>query len=135
MIRAYAYTRSKGEMAEPGESVEVATRERTIRLPPYHVVLLDDDEHICEYVIEMLVILVGHSPQEAYELALAVDTAGRLIVDTTTRERAELKRDQIRAYGPDPRIGQSKNSMGAEASFTAVSEARVTTFPLKRRIS
>lgn len=122
MIRAenpYDYTQPKGKLAQPGESVEVATRERTVRLPPYHVVLLDDDEHTYEYVIEMLVILFGHSPQKAYELALAVDTAGRVIVDTTTRERAELKRDQIRAYGPDPRIKQSTHSMAAVVEAAA----------------
>ena len=100
-------------MAIPDESVDVTYRERTIRLPRYHVVLLDDDEHTYEYVIGMLIGLFMHSPQRAYELALAVDAAGRVIVDTTTRERAELKRDQIQSYGPDPRIKGCKGSMSA----------------------
>ena len=122
MIRAekpYKYAPLGGRTAQPGESVEVATRERTIRLPPYHVVLLDDDEHTYEYVIEMLVIIFGHSPHKAYELALAVDSAGRVIVDTTTRERAELKRDQIRAYGLDPRIELGTRSMAAVVEAAA----------------
>ena len=50
-------------MAIPDESVDVAYRERTIRLPQYHVVLLDDDEHTYEYVIGMLIGLFMHSPQ------------------------------------------------------------------------
>jgi ATP-dependent Clp protease adaptor protein ClpS len=43
-----------------------------------------------------------------------VDTRGRAIVLTTTLEHAELKRDQIHAYGPDPRIPRCKGSMTAE---------------------
>ena len=42
------------------------------------------------------------------------DSSGRVIVDTTTLERAELKRDQIHAYGPDPRIPRCKGAMTAE---------------------
>ena len=41
------------------------------------------------------------------------DTAGRVIVDTTSRERAELKRDQIHAYGKDWRIPRCKGSMSS----------------------
>jgi ATP-dependent Clp protease adaptor protein ClpS len=35
------------------------------------------------------------------------------IVETTTLERAELKRDQIRAFGPDKYSNNSKGSMSA----------------------
>jgi ATP-dependent Clp protease adaptor protein ClpS len=34
-------------------------------------------------------------------------------VETTTRERAELKRDQIHAYGADWRIEHCQGSMSA----------------------
>ena len=40
-------------------------------------------------------------------MACEVDTTGRVIVDTTTKERAELKRDQIHAYGPDWPAGEA----------------------------
>ena len=112
-MNPYGDTHSAGTVAQPGESVDSAVLERAIHIPRYHVVLLDDNEHTFEYVIEMLINLFGHNPQKAYELALAVDSSGRVIVDTTTRERAELKCDQIRAYGPDPRIEQSTQSMAA----------------------
>jgi ATP-dependent Clp protease adaptor protein ClpS len=36
-----------------------------------------------------------------------------VIVETTTRERAELKQEQIHAYGPDSRIPRCKGSMSA----------------------
>lgn len=89
-------------------------RPRPIKIPQYHVILLDDDDHTYEYVIEMLVQLFGHSPTRAFEMACEVDASGRVIVDTTTKERAELKRDQIHAYGPDWRIPRCKGSMSAK---------------------
>jgi ATP-dependent Clp protease adaptor protein ClpS len=38
---------------------------------------------------------------------------GRVIVDTTTKERAELKRDQIHSFGPDWRVPHCRGSMSA----------------------
>ena len=90
------------------------TDQRTRRQPPYHVVLLNDDDHTYDYVIEMLKALFGHPVEKGYMLAKEVDTRGRVIVCTTSLERAELKRDQIHAYGPDPRIDRCKGSMSAE---------------------
>lgn len=87
--------------------------ELTLHLPQYHVVLLDDDDHSYEYVIEMLTALFRHSRAKAFRMAVMVDMAGRVIVDTTTKERAELKRDQIHAFGPDPLIPYSQGSMSA----------------------
>ncbi len=89
------------------------TKEKTKRQPPYNVVLLNDDDHSYDYVIRMLGSLFGHSPEKAYLMAREVDTTGRVIVDTTTLERAELKRDQIHAYGPDRRLKRCKGSMRA----------------------
>lgn len=83
------------------------------RQPPYHVILLDDDDHTYEYVIEMLHRLFGHTIEQAFQMAVEVDTTGRVIVDTTTLERAELKRDQIHAYGRDRRLRRSAGSMSA----------------------
>jgi len=79
----------------------------------WHVVLLDDDEHTYDYVIEMLVRLFGYDEQVAYRMACEVDTTGRVIVETTVLERAELKRDQIHAYGPDWRVERCRGSMTA----------------------
>jgi len=91
----------------------IQKRARTITIPRYHVVLLDDDDHSYDYVIEMLIKLFGHSRERAFLMACEVDGAGRVIVDTTTKERAELKRDQIHAYGSDWRIPRCKGSMSA----------------------
>jgi ATP-dependent Clp protease adaptor protein ClpS len=91
-----------------------ATEEKTRTQPPYHVVLINDDDHTYEYVILMLLELFGHPLEKGFQMAQEVDKSGRVIVDTTSMERAELKRDQIHAYGPDPRIPRSAGSMSAE---------------------
>src|SRR3989440_7544640 len=84
------------------------------RQPPYNVILLNDDDHSYEYVIRMLQQLFGHPPEKGFQLAKEVDTSGRVIVMTTTMELAELKRDQIHAFGPDPLIPRCKGSMSAK---------------------
>lgn len=82
-------------------------------LPPYHVVLLNDDDHTYDYVIGMLGDLFQHPPEKAFALAKTVDTEGRVIVLTTHKELAELKRDQILGYGADVLLASSKGSMSA----------------------
>src|SRR5690349_20087292 len=83
------------------------------RQPPYHVILLNDDDHSYEYVIRMLGQLFGYPPEKGFQMAKEVDTSGRVIVATTTLEKAELKRDQIHAFGPDPDIKRCQGSMSA----------------------
>jgi ATP-dependent Clp protease adaptor protein ClpS len=92
---------------------DVEQEQKTKRQPPYNVILLNDDDHTYEYVIEMLKALFGHPVEKGYQLAKVVDTTGKAIVCTTSLERAELKRDQIHAFGPDPRIPRCKGSMSA----------------------
>ena len=81
--------------------------------PMYNVVLLDDDHHSYDYVIEMLQKLFGHSHETSFRMACEVDAAGRVIVGTYPLERAEVKRDQIHSYGADWRIPQCAGSMSA----------------------
>ena len=85
-------------VAEP----EVTTEQKTRRLPPYNVVILNDEEHTFPYVIEMLIKLFRHDLPKAEELTWRIHTTGRAIVYTTHKELAELKRDQVIAYGADP---------------------------------
>jgi len=88
-------------------------REKPKRQPKYHVVLWDDDDHTYEYVIRMLKDLFGHPTEKGYQLAREVDSNGKVICLTTTREHAELKRDQIHAYGKDQLIARCKGSMSS----------------------
>ena len=100
-------------LPETVEKTKEKRQEKTKRQPPYNVVLLNDDDHSYEYVIIMLQQLFGHPPEKGYQMAKEVDTSGRVIVLTTTMEHAELKRDQIHAFGPDPLIARCKGSMSA----------------------
>lgn len=93
--------------------VKEQEEQKTRKQPPYHVILLNDDDHSYHYVIRMLGELFGHPAEKGYQMAKEVDTTGRVIVDTTSLERAELKRDQIHAYGADPDIQRCKGSMSA----------------------
>ena len=69
--------------------------------PNYAVIVLNDDLHTFDYVIEALSKVCGHSTQQAFLLAKEIDSTGRAVVWTGTLELAELKRDQIRGFGPD----------------------------------
>ena len=94
-------------------SVQVDEEVVTLLVPQYNVVLLDDDHHTYDYVIEMLMDIFHHSAETAYKMACEVDSAKRVIVATMHQDRAELKRDQIHSYGADWRMPQSKGSMSA----------------------
>jgi ATP-dependent Clp protease adaptor protein ClpS len=88
---------------------------RVIRhMPRYNIILLNDDDHTFEYVIEMMHELFNHPVEKGFEIAEKVDREGRAIVLTTTLEHAELKVDQIHSYGADPRSEKSQGSMSAE---------------------
>jgi ATP-dependent Clp protease adaptor protein ClpS len=92
---------------------ETGTSSREELTPLFNVVLLDDDEHTYDYVIEMLQKLFLISETAAFQHAVEVDTAGRSIVMTCELAQAEFARDQIHAYGADWRMPQSKGSMSA----------------------
>ena len=81
--------------------------------PLYHVILLNDEDHTYDYVVEMLQKVFGISEAKAFSHAVEVDTNGTTILLTCELEKAELKRDQIHAYGPDWRLPRSLGSMAA----------------------
>ena len=83
------------------------------RQPPYNVILLNDDDHTYQYVIRMLKEIFAFPEEKGFRMADEVHRSGRVIVLTTTLEHAELKRDQIHAYGPDPLLERCKGSMSA----------------------
>jgi ATP-dependent Clp protease adaptor protein ClpS len=98
-------------VAEP--EIKKRPREEDEVTPLYNVVLLDDDEHTYDYVVEMLMKLFLCSHQRAYQHALEVDSAGRTVVMTCEQEQAMFARDQIHGYGADWRMEHSKGSMSA----------------------
>src|SRR3954454_22755937 len=91
-------------LPDTARELEEQQDQKTKRQPPYHVILHNDDDHSFDYVIAMLQQLFGHPREKGVQMAWMVHTSGRVIVDTTSKERAELKRDQIHAFGPDAGI-------------------------------
>ncbi len=83
------------------------------RQPRYNVILWDDADHSYDYVVTMMRELFRVPMERGYQIAKEVDTSGRAILATTTREHAELKRDQIHAYGKDSLIERCSGSMSA----------------------
>ncbi|HEX4131741.1 MAG TPA: ATP-dependent Clp protease adaptor ClpS [Pirellulales bacterium] len=102
----------------PAEKKHADRRKKPKRQPPYNVLLWNDDDHSYAYVMTMLQELFGHPLEKGFQLAEQVDKQGRAIVLTTTREHAELKRDQIHAYGKDALIAACKGSMKASIEPT-----------------
>jgi len=92
---------------------ETFTTEREEHAPLYRVVLLDDDDHTYDYVIEMLQKIFVFTLEEAYRHAEEVDATGRTVLITCELPQAEFARDQIHAYGADWRLARSKGSMSA----------------------
>jgi ATP-dependent Clp protease adaptor protein ClpS len=80
---------------------------------PWNVVLLDDDDHTYEYVIRLGQTVFGMTLERAFDLAKTVDTKGRAICATTHKELAELKAEQVHAFGPDPLMARSAGPMSA----------------------
>ena len=94
---------------EPKVSEGTATEKAKL----YHVIILNDEEHTVDYVVEMLQIIVRLSAAAALACTLEADSSGSSIVYTCGLEEAENKRDLIHAYGPDWRLPHSLGSVAA----------------------
>lgn len=79
---------------------EELTRLRTRLLPPYRVVLFDDDYNEMNYVIFALLHAVNQlSEQEAEYIMLTAHRTGSAIVIVCPKETAEYYQERILSYG------------------------------------
>jgi ATP-dependent Clp protease adaptor protein ClpS len=100
-------------MAHTALDTDIAQRAKDELGKLYHVIILNDDEHTFEYVIEMLQAVFKITYAAAFAHTVEADSAGTSIVLTTSLEEAERKRDQVHAYGPDWRMANSRGSVTA----------------------
>ena len=100
-------------MPLPTIAPEQETSERQDRVPLYRLVLLDDNDHTYDYVIEMLQKILVFSFEQAFRHAEEVDRSGRTVLITCELAEAEFAQGQIQSYGPDYRLPRSKGSMSA----------------------
>jgi len=96
-------------IAEPEVGQESSTKLEGL----YHVIILNDDDHTIEYVVEMLQVAIGLSASDALARTLEADSTGSSVVRTCALSDAEKKRDLIHAYGPDWRLPRSRASVTA----------------------
>lgn len=89
---------------EPLPETTVTTRPRAReetrvrRLPPYHVILENDDHHSFEFVVDVLCKALGYPESRSYQLTLLAHRSGRAAVWTGPKEVAELKVEQIQTF-------------------------------------
>ncbi len=67
-------------------------------LPPYNVILHNDDVHTFDDVARALNRVIGVSLKRGYELADIVHNKGNAIVATCRKEQAELYRERLEGY-------------------------------------
>ncbi len=101
------------------DQTATATAPRTVSRPRtklphlWNVVLLDDDHHTYEYVIDLMSRVFSLPIERGFQIARTVDADGRVVCLTTHKEHAELKLEQIHSFGRDPRMSVSAGSMSA----------------------
>ena len=100
-------------VAEPQFETKKQQKTKPKRQPRYNVILWDDSDHSYDYVVLMMKQVFRHPIETGFQIAKEVDNSGRAICLTTTMEHAELKRDQIHAFGKDELIARCKGSMSA----------------------
>lgn len=85
-------------------TTKTAPREETHQrlLPPYNVILENDDYHSVTFVVSVLCEALGYPVERSYQLMLQAHTSGRAIVWTGAKEVAELKVEQIRTFHEKP---------------------------------
>ena len=89
------------------------TKEKPKQLPPYNVILLNDDYHSYEYVINLCQKIFAFPIEKGMQAAKTVDAEGRVILWTGSKEVAELKQELIHAFGKDDLIADCQGSMTA----------------------
>jgi ATP-dependent Clp protease adaptor protein ClpS len=67
-------------------------------LPPYHVILHNDDVHTFDDVARALNRVIGVSLKRGYELADVVHNSGKAVVATCRKEQAELYRERLEGF-------------------------------------
>ena len=75
---------------------EVTTRPRL--LPPFNVILENDDDHSMEFVINVLRKVFGFELPKSVQLMLTAHETGCAVVWTGSREVAELKAEQMSTF-------------------------------------
>lgn len=90
----------------PGSGAAVAEQpsvkpgpQRVDRLPPWQVLLHNDDENELMYVVQAMIDVAMLRGQQAMSVVVEADKRGVALVCTTHREKAELLQEQLTSKG------------------------------------
>ena len=100
--------RDVGMTTKPLEIEEVKTH----RLPPYNVILENDDHHSMEFVIGVLQKALGYNEQRSFQLMMQAHESGQAIVWTGSKEVAELKLELMLSCHETKSNGQKLGPLG-----------------------
>ena len=79
---------------------EELTRQRTKILPPYKVVLFNDDYNDMDYVVAALLHTISNlSQQDAESIMLTAHLTGSAVVVVCPKETAEYYQERLLSYG------------------------------------
>ena len=79
---------------------EELMRLRAKLLPPYKVILFNDDYNDMDYVVVVLLRLINHLTQpEAEEIMLTAHLTGSAVVIVCPKESAEYYQERLLGYG------------------------------------
>lgn len=95
-------------------------REKSITklLPPYAVILHNDDYNTFDFVIEVIIKVFHYPVEKAVAHTLEAHQTGRSIVWSGSKEVAELKAEQIHSCGADPEA-KSRGAQPLQVSVEA----------------
>jgi ATP-dependent Clp protease adaptor protein ClpS len=79
---------------------EKSTRKRARLLPPYKVILFNDDYNDMDFVVAVLLQTINNlSQQEAERIMLTAHLTGSAVVVVCPKEIAEYYQEQLLSYG------------------------------------
>ncbi len=77
---------------------EAAVGRRTASIPPYKVLLHNDDKNTMEHVVESLMRVFGFEREKCERIMLEAHTGGVALCTVEPLEQAELHRDRLASF-------------------------------------
>lgn len=103
---------SSGGPATPTTKPDVETHSDARLLPPYNVILENDDHHSMLFVVMVLRKVIGVSEEGAIQLMMIAHETGEAVIWTGPKEVAELKAEQVRTFHESRGPGQDLGPLG-----------------------
>ena len=91
-------------LPEQDTDTETVTEQEAKLLPPYAVILHNDDLNGMDFVVGVLKKVFKYSTTKCIALMLKVHFSGSSAIWTGSLEVAELKAEQVKSCGPDPNM-------------------------------